>query len=56
MSEKLYNLGWLAYKRRWVVLISWLALLVTTVILMVTFQKPANTSFSIPGTESHSSH
>lgn len=52
MSEKLYNLGWLAYKRRWVVLISWLALLVTTVILMVTFQKPTNTSFSIPGTES----
>lgn len=52
MSDKLYRLGWSAYKRRWFVLISWLVLLVTMGVLMAVFQKPADTSFSIPGTES----
>lgn len=52
MSDKLYRLGWLAYKRRWIVLASWLAILVTMAVLMTIFQKPADTSVSIPGTES----
>lgn len=52
MSEKLYRLGLLAYKRRWIVLASWLSLLIAMGVLMAVFQKPADTSFSIPGTES----
>lgn len=52
MSGKLYRLGAFAFKKRWVVLAGWLALLILSASLMAAFQKPADDSFSIPGTES----
>lgn len=52
MSQKLYNLGMLAFKKRWLFLISWIAVVVIAGTLMSVFQKPASDSFTIPGTES----
>lgn len=52
MSQKLYNLGLLAFKKRWLFLISWIAVVIIAGSLMTAFQKPASDSFTIPGTES----
>lgn len=51
MSEKLYQLGLFAFKRRWIVVAGWLTIAVVIGILAVTFNKPATSSFTIPGTE-----
>ena len=52
MSNKLYQLGAFAFRRRWTIVAGWLALLVLAGSLMQVFQQPASDSFSIPGTES----
>ena len=52
MSEKLAKLGAFAFRKRWLVLASWLAIVVIAGTLMSVFRQPVSDSFSIPGTES----
>lgn len=52
MSNKLAQLGSFAFRHRWWVLGFWIVLLVGLGLLASQFQKPLQTTFSIPGTES----
>jgi putative drug exporter of the RND superfamily len=50
MATFLYRLGRFSFRRRWTVLLAWVAVLVAAVAGMALLQKPTTTSFSIPGT------
>ncbi|QIQ04366.1 MMPL family transporter [Streptomyces liangshanensis] len=51
MATFLYKLGRLAFRRRWRVLLTWLALLAIAAIAAFSASAPTSSSFSIPGTE-----
>jgi putative drug exporter of the RND superfamily len=52
MSSYLYRLGHWAFRRRWIVLGIWLALLVGVGALSQAVKKDTNDAFNVPGTES----
>ncbi|MCW2701981.1 MAG: AlnT2 transporter, partial [Blastococcus sp.] len=52
MASRLYRLGRLSYRRRWVVLALWLLVLVGAGTAASTLSGPYSDEFSIPGTES----
>src|SRR5690606_35619126 len=52
MSKFLYRLGHFAVRRRWVVLLGWLAAFVGVAVLSVAAGGKTSEAFSIPGTES----
>lgn len=51
MSQKLYQLGLFAFRRRWIIVGAWLSIAIIMGILALTFSKPATSSLAIPGTE-----
>ncbi|GAA1810147.1 MMPL family transporter [Planosporangium flavigriseum] len=50
MATLLYRLGRFSFRRRWLVLLAWLAVLAATLVGMATLSKPTSNAFSIPGT------
>ncbi|MBL7257853.1 MMPL family transporter [Paractinoplanes lichenicola] len=50
MATFLYRLGRFSFRRRWTVLLAWVALLIAAVAGMALLSKPTTASFSIPGT------
>jgi RND superfamily putative drug exporter len=48
----LYRLGRACFRRKWLVLGAWVALLILIVVLAAAFKGATNDSFSVPGTES----
>ena len=52
MSTYLYRLGHWAFRRRWIVLGFWLAMLVAVVVTSQAVKKDTNDAFNVPGTES----
>jgi putative drug exporter of the RND superfamily len=52
MSSYLYRLGHWAFRRRWLVLAFWLALLVAIGAISQAVKKDTNDAFNVPGTES----
>ena len=52
MSRYLFRIGAFSYRRRWLVLVAWLAILVGVAAAAVGFRGEPTDSFSIPGTES----
>jgi putative drug exporter of the RND superfamily len=52
VSSYLYRLGHWAFRRRWLVLGSWVALLVGVGVLSQAVKKDTNDAFNVPGTES----
>lgn len=52
MAGLLYRLGGFAYRRRWLVVFSWLLVLVLAGGAALMFRAPLNDALSIPGTES----
>jgi RND superfamily putative drug exporter len=52
VSSYLYRLGRWAYRRRWLVLGFWLALLIGMGVLSQAVKKETNDAFNVPGTES----
>ncbi|MFZ2545199.1 MAG: MMPL family transporter [Candidatus Saccharimonadales bacterium] len=51
MANFLKNIGLFSFKHRWLVISAWLVLVAVVLGLMVTFQQPASSNISIPGTE-----
>lgn len=54
MANFLKTLGLFSFTHKWLVISAWLVLAGVVVGLMATFQQPASTDFSIPGTEAQS--
>ncbi|GAA3747869.1 MMPL family transporter [Salinactinospora qingdaonensis] len=52
MAQLLYRLGGMAFRRRWLVVVTWLVLLATAAGAAAALRVPLNDSFTIPGTES----
>lgn len=52
MARFLYRIGAFSYRRHWLVLGAWLAILVAVATLGLAFKSPTNDTFSVPGTES----
>ena len=52
MSSYLYRLGHWAFRRRWLVLAFWIALLVAVGVTSQAVKKDTNDAFNVPGTES----
>jgi RND superfamily putative drug exporter len=52
MSRYLYAIGRLSYRRRWAVLVAWLAVLVAVAAVGIGLRGEPSDNFSIPGTES----
>ncbi|MGW5879918.1 MMPL family transporter [Nocardiopsis terrae] len=52
MAGLLYRLGGFAYRRRWLVVVSWLLVLVVAAGAALMFRAPLNDALRIPGTES----
>src|SRR5664279_3778336 len=53
MASLLYRLGHFATRRRWAVLIAWLALLLGLGAAAAAFSGTMTSSFTIPGTQAH---
>ncbi|MFD0692297.1 MMPL family transporter [Actinomadura fibrosa] len=51
MAVRLYRLGRFAFRRRWLVALSWLGVLGWLIAGAMTLSGPSSSSFSIPGTE-----
>lgn len=51
MAHLLKKLGLFSFKRKWLVLSTWLVLIAAVLALMAAFQQPASNNISIPGTE-----
>lgn len=52
MSRYLFALGGLSFRRRWLVLGTWLAVLIGVAVAFVGFRGEPSDNFTIPGTES----
>ena len=52
MASFLYRLGRFAFRRRWLVVGLWLAVLAVTVTGAATLSRPTSDAFRIPGTPS----